>query len=234
MRKAQFGVLLILILSCQICLSATVEDGYDAFERGDVDAGITIWRELAKQGNAAAQLNMGQLYRLGNGVEASDREAVRWYTQAALQGSSIAKYNLAMMHEDGRASDADLEKVFGTPDPVSDADSNLQNDADDTSNKWISGVSPDTSLIQLLGSSNRQALKDYSSTHLNEDFPPSQVIATRMMNRDWYLLILGPFNTRERAEGVMNRLPVELKNQGPWIRTAESVQAIAISSFDGR
>ena len=109
MRKAQFGVLLILILSCQICLSATVEDGYDAFERGDVDAGITIWRELAKQGNAATQLNMGQLYRLGNGVEASDREAVRWYTQAALQGSSIAKYNLAMMHEDGRASDADLD-----------------------------------------------------------------------------------------------------------------------------
>jgi len=219
--------LLLTILFSQHSLAATVQDGYDALERGDVEQGIEIWRDLAEQGDTTAQLNMGQLYRLGNGVTASDEEAVRWYIKAAKGGSSIAKYNLVMMHEDGRAGEDDLEAIFGPApdDPAPDAGMEQPEALED--NKWIRGVAPDTSLLQLLGSSNAQALEDYSSENLSDAYPPTQVIATRMKGRDWYLLVMGPFDTRDRAISVRESLPIKVKSQGVWIRTAESIQAIA-------
>jgi TPR repeat protein len=62
---------------------AGMEEGYDAFERGDVEAAVAIWLELAEQGNATAQFNLGQLYRLGQGVPIDDQQALKWYLLAA-------------------------------------------------------------------------------------------------------------------------------------------------------
>ena len=221
-------VLLLSALLSQHSLAATVQDGYDALERGDVEQGIEIWRGLAEQGDTTAQLNMGQLYRLGNGVTANDEMAVRWYIKAAKGGSSIAKYNLVMMHEDGRANDADLEEIFGPADEL-DGDAEIAQAEAPEENKWIRGVAPETSLLQLLGSSNAQALEEYARDNLSDAYPPTQVIATHMRGRDWYLLVMGPFDTRDRAVGVRESLPVKVKSQGVWIRTAESIQAIAVA-----
>ncbi|RLA44044.1 MAG: hypothetical protein DRQ97_11940 [Gammaproteobacteria bacterium] len=76
------AITLALTLLLSTLTNAGIEQGYDAFDRGDVAGAVRIWRDLAQQGNATAQFNLGQLYRLGNGVKADDREALKWYLLA--------------------------------------------------------------------------------------------------------------------------------------------------------
>ena len=58
--------------------------------------------QSAKQGNAAAQFNLGLMYVKGQGgVRQDHAEAVKWYRQAAQQGFVQAQYNLGVMYYDG-------------------------------------------------------------------------------------------------------------------------------------
>ena len=57
--------------------------------------------QLAEQGNAAAQFNLGVMYAYGQGVRQDDAEAVRWYRQAAEQRYAEAQYNLGAMYFTG-------------------------------------------------------------------------------------------------------------------------------------
>ena len=47
---------------------------------------VKWFRKAAKQGNAAAQYNLGWMYAKGIGVVKDKREAVKWYLEAAEQG----------------------------------------------------------------------------------------------------------------------------------------------------
>jgi len=59
------------------------------------------WKNLAKDGDAEAQYNLGNLYRVGHGFTENDKTAVKWYTFAAKQGHSSAQYFLGWMYADG-------------------------------------------------------------------------------------------------------------------------------------
>jgi len=52
----------------------------------------------ANQGDAAAQLMLGEMYRDGEGVTQSDSTAIYWYEKAANQGSAAAQFNLDLMY----------------------------------------------------------------------------------------------------------------------------------------
>ena len=52
--------------------------------------------ELARQGNADAQFNLGQMYAEGIRVGNDEREAVNWYRKAATQGNMKAQFNLGV------------------------------------------------------------------------------------------------------------------------------------------
>ena len=52
--------------------------------------------EVARHGDAQAQLMMGRRYFHGAGVETNVAEAVKWYEKAAAQDLGEAKYELAM------------------------------------------------------------------------------------------------------------------------------------------
>ena len=47
--------------------------------------------QLAEQGNAEAQNNLGLMYHIGQGVRQDYAEALRWFRQAADQGVADAK-----------------------------------------------------------------------------------------------------------------------------------------------
>ncbi|HVJ01022.1 MAG TPA: SPOR domain-containing protein [Sphingomonas sp.] len=84
-----------------------VKTGVDAYQRGDYPAAVAQWRTAAARGDADAQFNLGQAYKLGRGVPPDMKQSEEWYRKAALQGHDDAEtyYGLAMF-ENGKHRDA--------------------------------------------------------------------------------------------------------------------------------
>lgn len=76
---------------------ANVKTGVDAWSRGEYPAAIKEWRSLAIAGDADAQFNMGQAYKLGRGVAVDFKQAESWYSKAAEQGHFQAEDNLGLI-----------------------------------------------------------------------------------------------------------------------------------------
>ena len=74
-----------------------VKTGIDAWQAGDYPGAVRLWRPLADRGNADAQFNLGQAYRLGRGVPADLRTAQSWFEKAAQQGHEQAQANLGLI-----------------------------------------------------------------------------------------------------------------------------------------
>lgn len=90
-----------------VALNAAVKAGVEAYNRGDYPSALQAWRPAAEKGNADAQYNVGQIYKLGRGVPADMVEAEKWYRLAALQGHDLAEANYGMMlFENGKREDA--------------------------------------------------------------------------------------------------------------------------------
>ena len=58
--------------------------------------------QVAKQGNAKAQYNLGGMYYNGKGVRKDYAQAVQWYRKAAEQGNAKAQFNLGLMYYNGQ------------------------------------------------------------------------------------------------------------------------------------
>lgn len=76
--------------------------GVKAFEKGDFRKAYEEWLPLAREGDPAAQRNIGQLYRQGRGVPQSDEVAANWYRLAAQHGHAAAQANLGVMYLQGQ------------------------------------------------------------------------------------------------------------------------------------
>jgi uncharacterized protein len=86
---------------------ADVKNGIDAYQRGDFASAVGAWRPLAIAGDADAQYNLGQAYRLGRGVPADPQMAESWFKKAADQGHERARnaYGLTLF-QNGRRQEA--------------------------------------------------------------------------------------------------------------------------------
>lgn len=76
---------------------ADVKDGVDAWQAGNYQGAVAEWRPLALAGDADAQFNLGQAYKLGRGVPADLTQAESWYRRAAKQGHLQAEDNLGLV-----------------------------------------------------------------------------------------------------------------------------------------
>lgn len=86
---------------------ADVKAGVDRWMRGDYAGAIAQWRPLADAGNADAQFNLGQAYKLGRGVPANAGLAQSWYQKAARQGHEQAQVNVGLLlYNGGRRQEA--------------------------------------------------------------------------------------------------------------------------------
>ncbi|GAA0674077.1 hypothetical protein FHT00_001436 [Sphingomonas insulae] len=84
-----------------------VKAGVDAWGRGDFNAAVAQWRGPAVAGDADAQFNLGQAYKLGRGVPLDPALAESWFRKAALQGhqQAVDNYGLALFQA-GRKAEA--------------------------------------------------------------------------------------------------------------------------------
>jgi TPR repeat protein len=85
-------------------VAGLLEDAASAYQRGDYATALRLWRPLADQGNAEAQLWLGIMYDEGPEVPRNDAEAIKWYRKAADQGVALAQFNLGMMYAKGEGA----------------------------------------------------------------------------------------------------------------------------------
>lgn len=96
-RKAcNFGVIALAAIAAQPSL-AGVKEGVDAWQAGNYTKAVAEWRAPAEKGDADAQFNLGQAYKLGRGVTQDTAAAQSWYLKAAQQGHEQAQANLGLI-----------------------------------------------------------------------------------------------------------------------------------------
>ena len=99
-----FGLALALVAAP---VSADVKAGVDAWSRGEHETAVKEWLGPAAKGDADAQFNMGQAYKLGKGVAPDARRAEAWFRKAAGQGHVKAADTLGiLLFQEGRKTDA--------------------------------------------------------------------------------------------------------------------------------
>ncbi|MEY4718849.1 MAG: hypothetical protein RL563_1467 [Pseudomonadota bacterium] len=74
---------------------------YVAYDRADYASALKIWFPKAQEGDAAAQVTVGEIFEKGLGVSADYQAAAQWYEKAATQGNFQAQLNLGHLYEKG-------------------------------------------------------------------------------------------------------------------------------------
>lgn len=74
---------------------------YVAYDRANYANALKIWLPKAQEGDATAQLYVGEIFEKGLGQQADYQAAAQWYRKAADQGNSQAQLNLGALYEKG-------------------------------------------------------------------------------------------------------------------------------------
>ncbi|MEX1667715.1 caspase family protein [Zhongshania guokunii] len=120
---------------------------YVAYDRADYKTALKIWLPTAEQGDAEAQLAVGEIFEKGLGTEPNYEAAVLWYQKAAIQGNKSAQFNLGTMYEQGLGVAQDKMQAL-----------NLYREA------W--GMPADSVIFQEAARSEQQALRIELETQL--------------------------------------------------------------------
>ena len=74
---------------------------YVAYDRANYSSALNIWLPKAQEGDAAAQLYVGEIFEKGLGSQVDYQAAAQWYEKAANQGNFQAQLNLGHLYEKG-------------------------------------------------------------------------------------------------------------------------------------
>ncbi len=92
---------LILLFASAAC-TGDLEDADAAFAKKDYATAVKLYRLAAEQGDASAQLNLGNMYTDGQFLIQDYAEAVKLYKLAATQDHALAQATLGAMYSSGR------------------------------------------------------------------------------------------------------------------------------------
>lgn len=77
--------------------ASPVKRGVDLWQAEDAAGAVAAWRPAADAGDADAQFDLAQAYKLGRGVPKDMQQAEGWYRKAALQGHDQAQATLGLI-----------------------------------------------------------------------------------------------------------------------------------------
>jgi TPR repeat protein len=110
LKHALAAIILVLSFAAPVA-AGPFEDAAAALGRGDYATALRLIRPLADQGNANAQVNLGQMYVSGVGVPQDYVRAHMWFNLAAAQGEVHAQYDLGIMYENGQGVPQDYVRA---------------------------------------------------------------------------------------------------------------------------
>ncbi len=86
---------------------ASVKQGVDAWDRGEFETAVRIWRDPAVKGDPDAQFNLAHAYKVGRGVKQDLAIATDWFRQSASRGHLRAEDSYAhLLHYQGKVTEA--------------------------------------------------------------------------------------------------------------------------------
>lgn len=88
-----------------------LNQGTAAYEHGDYASAFKLMSQLARQGDAPAQYNLGLMYTKGQGVAQDYRQARYWYEKAANRSLARAQNNLGSLYADERGGMQDYRQA---------------------------------------------------------------------------------------------------------------------------
>lgn len=87
----------------KIDFNLTIEEG--------ISNAISYYEMAANQGNVNAQIDLYEIFYVGEYVEENDKEAFKWVKMAAQQGNAEAECSIAHAYEFGTGVEADYEEA---------------------------------------------------------------------------------------------------------------------------
>lgn len=107
MKAAWMTAALVALAASAVPALADVRAGVEAWQRGDYRKAVEEWRPLAIAGDADAQFNLGQAYKLGRGVPLDPGLAEQWFGKAAVQKHPQAEVNFGLaLFQNGKRDEA--------------------------------------------------------------------------------------------------------------------------------
>lgn len=85
-------------LICFGCSAADLESARRAYDVKDYAAAVKQYTVLAEEGNPDAQLVLGKMYMIGQGVPKDSDHALQWLKAAAVQGNADAQFFVGSMY----------------------------------------------------------------------------------------------------------------------------------------
>ncbi|MFA5968440.1 MAG: SPOR domain-containing protein [Sphingomonas sp.] len=107
---ARIGIGLLALATATLGAGPALADakaGIDAWKNGDYHKAVEIWRPAAIAGDADAQFDLAEAYKLGRGVPVDFGLAEEWFGKAARQGHSQAEINFGLaLFQNGKRDEA--------------------------------------------------------------------------------------------------------------------------------
>jgi uncharacterized protein len=99
--KAAVGALILAIGFAGSVAAGPFEDGVDAVQSGDYATALRLIRPLAERGDPHAQIILGFMYGMGQGVTQDYGAMVVWLRKAAEKGLDEAQLKLGLLYYSG-------------------------------------------------------------------------------------------------------------------------------------
>jgi len=87
-----------LLLCAGLSAAADLESAKRAYQEKDYATAVKEFTILAEQGSSEAQLILGKMYMMGQGVLKDPDRAIKWLKAAAVQGDADAQFFLGSMY----------------------------------------------------------------------------------------------------------------------------------------
>jgi TPR repeat protein len=104
----------LLTLACVtsfVVHAQTFDQSMAAYSKGDYATAINGFRQLAAQGDANAQFNLGYIYFYGEGTPKDQQQALFWIGKAAEKGVARAQRHLGFMYSSGKGVPKDDQQA---------------------------------------------------------------------------------------------------------------------------
>jgi uncharacterized protein len=110
LKQVLWGCVFLFALT-SLVMAGSLPDAERAYAAGDYVKAAKLYMPLAEQGDAKAQLSIGVIYYLGQGVPKDYKEAAKWLRLAAKQGRALAQNLLGAIYDFGQGVPQDYTEA---------------------------------------------------------------------------------------------------------------------------